>query len=113
MKKEITLVPKDKCPLDFIAKMGERTANAWIFLDASAYNKLLISDGCEVCTRKDDEGRILLKWEATDEYPRAEVLLNIPTPTGWGQIVYIEAENIAFTFAMADPKEIFFLKMAE
>ncbi len=31
MKKII--VPKDKCPLEAIAKMGEKTKNAWIFLN--------------------------------------------------------------------------------
>ena len=30
MKKEVIIVPEDKCPLDVLAEMGERTANAWI-----------------------------------------------------------------------------------
>ena len=32
MKKEEIIVPKDKCPLDVLSEMGERTKNAWIFL---------------------------------------------------------------------------------
>lgn len=113
MKPEIKLVPKDKCPLDVLAEMGERTKRAWIFLDASAYNKLLEGEGCQVYTRDGDEDRILLRWEATDEYPKTEVLLEIPTPTGWGEVISIEAEDIAFTLALADPEDIIFLKMAE
>ena len=70
MKKEVILVPKDKCPLDVLAEMGEITEKAWIFLDASAYNKLLESDGCKVYGSEKDDGKIMLKWEATDEYPR-------------------------------------------
>lgn len=113
MKKEVILVPKDKCPLDVLAEMGERTENAWIFLDASAYNKLAESEGCTAYRRKNDNERIRLKWEATDEYPATEVLLEIPTSLGWGKIIMIEAEDIAFTVSMADPEDIFFLKMAE
>lgn len=40
MKKEVILVPKDKCPLDVLAEMGERTKNAWIFLHQNATEKL-------------------------------------------------------------------------
>ena len=38
MKKII--VPKDKCPLEVIAEMGEQTQNAWIFLNKDAINHL-------------------------------------------------------------------------
>ena len=113
MKKEVILVPKDKCPLDVLAEMGEITEKAWIFLDASAYNKLLESDGCKVYGSEKDDGKIMLKWEATDEYPKTEVLMQIPTTYGWGKIVSIEAEDIAFGVSMADPEDLFFLKMAE
>lgn len=113
MKKEVILVPKDKCPLDVLAEMGERTENAWIFLDATAYNKLLESDGCEAYSRENDNERIMLKWEATEDYPATAVLLEIPTTYGWGKIISIEAEDIAFTLCMADPEDLFFLKMAE
>lgn len=40
MKKEVTLVPKDKCPLDVLADMEERTADAWIYFHENAVKKL-------------------------------------------------------------------------
>ena len=113
MKKEVTIVPKDKCPLDVLAELGERTENAWIFLDVMCCNKLVESEGCEVYTRKDDETQMQLKWKATKEYPATTVLFEVPIGFGWGKIISIEAEDIAFTFEMADPEEIFFLKMEE
>ena len=113
MKKEVTLVPKDKCPLDVLAEMGERIRKAWIFLDASAYNKLLKSMGCKTHFSKINNETISLRWEATNEYPATKVFLEPPRNFGWGKIFFIEAEDIAFTTAVADPEELFFLKMAE
>lgn len=113
MKKEVILVPKDKCPLDVLAEMGERTKNSWIFLDTSALQKLLLSDGCKPWYRKHDTLTATLKWEATDEYPETSVLMEVPTPRGWGKILSIKAEDIAFTISTDDPEDIFFLKMAE
>lgn len=111
MKKEVILVPKEKCPLNVLAEMGEKTENAWIFLDASAYNKLLESDGCEVVYNTEE--KIMLRWKATEEYSETEVYMGVPTSCGWGEIISIKDEGIAFTFPKADPEDIFFLKMAE
>ena len=33
MKVEDLFVPTDKCPLDFLAEMGERIKGAWILFD--------------------------------------------------------------------------------
>lgn len=62
MKKKVTLVPKDKCPLDVLAEMKERTANAWIFLHHNAVEKLQRSDGVS-CNEGRKPGTLELTWK--------------------------------------------------
>ena len=33
-------MPHDKCPLDILSEMGDKTQNAWIFLHRNAFEKL-------------------------------------------------------------------------
>jgi len=113
MKKEISYVPKNVCPLDFLAQLGERTADAWIFFDESVYDNLLNSSGVIVSFRDFESRERHLLWEETEEYPKTEVFLLIPEEGGWGRVKSISAIDIAFDCWRPDPKEIFFLKMEE
>ena len=111
MKKEVILVPKDKCPLDVLAEMGERTANAWIFLHQNAVKKL--KDICDVCNEVGKSKQITLAWEATEKYPATEVVINNKAHTDWLEIFRISASDIAFSIRSRNPDEIYFLKMDE
>ena len=111
MKKEVTLVPKDKCPLDVLAEMGERTKNAWIFLHQNALKKLItIADTHQVQGRN---AYHYLHWDATDDFPETEVLIDFNTQVDWVLVVGISASDIAFKQKPADPEDIYFLKMDE
>ena len=73
MKKEVILVPKDKCPLDVLAEMGERTKNSWIFLHQNAVDKLTITA---------DESRevffgFVFYWKSTKESPETSLKVDI------------------------------------
>lgn len=112
MNVEDLVVPTDKCPLDFLAEMGERIANAWIFVDKSVIKNLKNSDGVtyEPCCNC-----YSLSWEATEECPKTEVLYQDFERTGWYYIIAIEADDIAFKelYKKEEPEYIFRLKMAE
>lgn len=106
MKKEVILVPKDKCPLDVLAEMGERTKNSWIFLHDNAISKLIkTADYIE-----EDEYQEIV-WHATEKYPATT--LDIENGGTWHKVYRIIAEDIAFEHEPQDPEDIFFLKMAE
>ena len=107
MKKEVTIVPKDKCPLDILAELGERTAESWIFLHANAINKLRAT-----CNREEESAAsFTLRWDACEKYP--ETVLNISEAYigCWYMVNTIFADDIAFKCHSYDPAEIFFLKM--
>ncbi len=105
MKKEVTIVPKDKCPLDILAEMGDRTKNAWIFLHYGAVNKLE-----ETCNEyKELAHSIILRWNA----PSTSITIETEEFSTWQQVCFIESDYIAFKFRHFDPEEIFFLKMDE
>lgn len=113
MKKEVRFVPKDKCPLDVLAEMGERTRDAWIFLHINAVEKLQHSDGVS-----SEEGRkpgtLVLTWEATEEYPETKVVIDVcGFNADWKPIILISASDIAFDLMPGDPEDIFLLKMEE
>lgn len=112
MKKEVIIVPKDKCPLDVLAEMGERTANAWIFLHANAVEKLQRS--YVSCKEGKKPGTLDLTWEATDEYPETRVVIDVGAmAVDWKHVILISASDISFTLMPVDPEDIYFLKMEE
>jgi len=115
MKKEVILVPKDKCPLDVLAEMGEQIRNSWIFLHENAYNHLLKSKGVSYSTfnSMNANQETLIKWTATEEYPETVMFCEVPSPKGWAKITSIKAEDIAFGLSTHNPEDIFFLKMEE
>lgn len=111
MKKEVIIVPKDKCPLNVLAEMGERTKNAWIFLHQSALEKLL-----STADEKSVSGKLAyheLHWNATEEFPATSVLIEYNTQSDWSEVVGITATDIAFSLHSNDPEDIYFLKMDE
>lgn len=113
MKKEVIVVPNDKCPLDVLAEMNERTANAWIFLHRNAFEKLQHSDGVS-CKEGRKQGTIELTWEATDDYPETRVVIDVcAMATDWKPIILISASDISFTLMPVDPEDIYFLEMEE
>lgn len=113
MKKEVILVPKDKCPLDVLAEMGERIRNSWIFLHENAYQHLLKSKGASHFTENSMNANqeTLITFDATKDYPETVMSCEIPPTKGWGKITYIEADDISFEFSPNDPQDIYFLKM--
>ena len=111
MKKEVILVPMDKCPLDVLSEMGERTNNAWIFLHLNAVEKL--KEICDSCHDSEHHKQITLAWKATEEYPETEVVINNRAHTDWLEIFRVSAPDIAFSVRPANPEEIYFLKMDE
>lgn len=115
MKKEVILVPKDKCPLDVLAEMGERIRKSWIFLHENAYQHLLKSEGASHSTENSMNANqeTLITWDATKDYPKTVVFCEVPSPKGWGKITHIEAEDISFGLSPHDPEDIYFFKMDE
>lgn len=112
MKQEDLFVPTNKCPLNFLAEMGERIQNTWIFADESVIQNLKKSDG--VIDKQHGLRGHLLTWEATDEYPETKVIYDIFYGTGWYVLVEIEAEDIAYKAIgkVREPNAIIRLKMA-
>ena len=113
MKKEVILVPKDKCPLDVLVEMGERIRNSWIFLHENAYQKLSItSDHHSTTNSMNDAESAYMKWDATKDYPATILHCDVPKIT-WGKIRIIEATDIAYGICPSDPEDIYFFKMDE
>ena len=94
MKPEDLFVPADKCPLDFLAEMGERIKNSWIFVDQTVVNKLKESEG--VTDKRHGLMGHCLTWEATEDYPETKVVYDVFYGTGWYVILEIEADDIAY-----------------
>lgn len=111
MKKEVILVPKEKCPLDVLAEMGERTKNSWIFFHYNVVESL-----CQ--TAEVDTGHtsyIMCEWKATKDFPKTLLYIEefLGTAKVWIKVLRIDAVDIAFSIPSADPEDIYFLKMDE
>lgn len=105
MKKEVTIVPKGKTPLDTLEELGTRTAKAWIFIHSTDAHKL-IHTGCgyeQYCNS------FKLRWSETKR--SIQISEDIGT---WCRVLEFEAsDEIKFNGYVGDPEEIFFLKMEE
>lgn len=113
MKKEVIIVPTDKCPLDVLAEMGERIRNSWIFLHENALKKL--SKTCNLhhsINTVHDADSEYMQWNATEKFPETVLFYSVPNIT-WGKIQCIKATDIAYGTCPSDPEDIFFLKMDE
>lgn len=114
MKKEVITVPKDKCPLDVLAEMGEQIRNSWIYLHSNVYEKLrTICHSYGTYNRMNDPESALFKWHATKDYPETVVFCDVPKGTHWARIQSIKASDIAYDMLPHDPESLFFLKMDE
>ena len=107
MKVVYDYVPEDMCILDYLADLGDRIKNAWIFCDDDCIeqmktraNKSMVYEGIPYT----------FHWDAvTGKYPPADVV--IYSGESWNSFVKIDADDIAFKKKAKDPEEIFFLKM--
>ncbi len=107
-------VPKNKCPLDVIAKMGEATQSAWLFLDHYCKEDLT-QRANDVITRggkSSYEGMThTLVWDATDKFPATEVVIDLFTGhdelIGTWAIKEITADDIPFKKRVAVPTEVY------
>lgn len=96
MKKEVIIVPKDKCPLDVLAEMGERTKNSWLFFHSNIIEKLKESKGATY-EEGNKQGTLVFTWEETKEYPETKIVIDIcALCTEWKPVICISASDIAF-----------------
>ena len=113
MRKEVTPVPKDKCPLDVLAEMGERTKNCQIFLHHTALEKLLHSDGVSAKEGK-KLGTLELTWATTRHHPEERVVVDVcGMATDQKSVILISSTDISFTLIPTDPEDLYFLKMED
>ena len=111
MKKEVTIVPKDKCPLDVLAELGERTEETWIFLHQNAVEKLYaIADDYHY---RQVRGFQEFFWKGTDDFSETTIQIEAHPEKIWLEVYRIDADDIAFHFPSDDPDDILFLKMDE
>lgn len=107
--KNVLKVPKGKCPLDFLAELGERISKAWLFVDNNVFNNISSSlDDAGVYSDR----TMCFRCEATEEYPSTEIIMKRVSEK-WFYIISIKAEDIAFTKPVSDPEEVFFMEMAD
>ena len=111
MKKQVMIVPKGECPLDFLAKMGEaQTKNAWVFINQAAADDLI--NGADDTNQW--HGYIGLSWKKTLQNSETYVALETSEfPQPWYQLYNVLAEDIPFTAykECKDPDDIIFLAM--
>lgn len=111
MKKEVIIVPKDKCPLDILAELGEQTKSAWIFLHRNAVKKLIsIADDHSTSVHSGVEKFF---WNATDDFPETTVEIELHPDMVWLEVYRINADDIVFTMPADDPDEVIFMKIEE
>lgn len=104
MQKRSYNVPKDKCPLDVLAEMGERTRNARILLHRDVVRKLK-----STADYSDQlEGHEEMAWREP-----ISTILDVENAKVWHKVRWICGDDIAFNYDPKNPEEIICLKMAE
>ena len=106
MRKEVIVVPWGECPLDVLARLGEQTENAWVFLYVDTVRVL------EMTASSHDMGeRETLKWDETNPlHPGTTMVLKRDSEL-WFRVIKIDAPNIAFKDESHDPENIFFFQI--
>ena len=108
--KEITLVPKDKCPFDFIEEIVKQKKDSWIFIHNNVLEKLISSaDRHKKDSISYEETVNWLLWEKDSS---KELITGIGPI--WFRVKLILDNRTGFVSSNPnDPNEILFLKMGE
>lgn len=101
-------IPKNECPLNFIANMEEETENARFYLGKNAVEKLRSTADFQNYRGAYER----LFWEETDECYSALIKI-IPVCEDFFLIAEITADEIDFKKNPKSPEYIFFLEMEE
>ena len=116
MKKEVILVPKDKCLWDVLAEMGQqgyKTESAWIFLHVNVIEKLRQSDGIQ-CKEWAKAETFLFERKATEKHSSVKMVVGVfEIVTDYRPVSFIVASDISYNFMPADPEHLYFFKMDE
>lgn len=108
MEKEIILVPKNKCPLDILAEMGEKIKDSWIHFHQNLIEELADSADICFCTATTEITAYKLTWRAKNRTPKTEIVLK-STTSEWFSVDSIFASDIAFKYASNNPDSLYFL----
>lgn len=116
--KDIILIPKGKCLLNFLREMGERTRNSWIFIHQNVVKQLEDTSDDEFCEPAYIRNFI---WKEISKYPQStlgldishEVLRGKEYVVEWYVVDWISAKDIAFRSKPRNPDQILWLKMEE
>lgn len=116
MKTEVIIVPKDKCPLNVLAEMGEKTYDAGILFGNTAIHKLTrTADRVEEL----DFTSYLLSWNATKDFPKTTIVVveeesSIDPYIGYHhRAILICANDIRFKHQLDNRTVDYFLTMEE
>ena len=109
MKTQITIVPKDKNPLDVLKELGKRTKSAWIFMDYASVEQLksIASWRRPYPHNRSQE----LHWRATITHTESILTVEDKYDQMWQKVLSIHDSDIYFKKPADNPKEIFFLKI--
>lgn len=86
-------VPKDKCLFDFLAEMGPRCQNAWIFINADLVMELKGSKPFEI---EPGYHCFIYSCDATEEYPATQMIYSAFDAKYWYTVMQIIADDIPF-----------------
>lgn len=114
MKKEVIIVPKNKCPLDVLSDMGERLIGIGILFSITSLNKLKeTADRYE----KLDPTAYFLSWNATKDFPQTTLIVvgeySCDSSGFEYRAVYIDADDICFRTQWDDRTVDYFLTIEE
>lgn len=114
MKKEVIIVPKDKCPLDVLTEMDVKLYDAGVLFSISALNKLKeTADRYE----KLDPTAYFLSWNATKDFLKTTLIVageySCDSSGYEYRAIYINADDICFRHQRDNRSVDYFLKMEE
>lgn len=107
MKKEVILVPKDKCVMDILKEMGDKIKSSWIFFHKNVMKQLKkTADGYYFCSTVNT-----FIWNATEKTQKIELFVDMSAKI-WCPVIDIKVSDIAFEKNVEDPENIYFFQMA-
>lgn len=119
MKERNEVVPKEMCPMDWLAEQKGQIVGANIFLDETCVSRLT-----ETCDTEKDLSSVdkMLQWSATEKYPETRLWLRrtneyaIDSEMGcnvYFLLIEVEAADIEYKKCPPAPKENIFLTMED